>query len=139
MGLVYAELTLLNSEEMNAARRGKIAPSAVKQITVNAQVETGAYMLCINENIRQQLDVIKISDSTAKLADESVIRVDVVGPVEVHFQNRVTVVNAAVLPGNAEVLLGAIPIEDMDVVISPKSGTLEVNPASPNYAKKKLK
>jgi hypothetical protein len=33
-----------------------------------------------------------------------------------------------------EVLLGAIPMEDMDLIIVPKTRTLEINPDSPNIA-----
>jgi hypothetical protein len=33
-----------------------------------------------------------------------------------------------------QVLLGAIPMEDMDLIIIPKTRTLDVNPASPNFA-----
>jgi hypothetical protein len=32
------------------------------------------------------------------------------------------------------VLLGVIPMEDMDLVVNPRTRTLEVNPASPNIA-----
>jgi hypothetical protein len=33
-----------------------------------------------------------------------------------------------------EVLLGAIPIKDMDLVVNPRDRTVDVNPASPNIA-----
>jgi hypothetical protein len=42
-----------------------------------------------------------------------------------------------VLPGDSEVLLGAVPLEELDVVILP--GGLVVNPDSPDIAKKSLK
>ena len=32
------------------------------------------------------------------------------------------------------VLLGAIPMEDMDLVVSPKDRKIDVNPESPNIA-----
>ena len=44
-----------------------------------------------------------------------------------------------VLPGNSEVLLGAVPLEELDVVILPSEQRLAVNPASPDIAKKSLK
>jgi hypothetical protein len=33
-----------------------------------------------------------------------------------------------------QVLLGAIPMEDMDLVVLPKQRRLDVNPVSPNVA-----
>jgi len=55
-----------------------------------------------------------------------------VGPIEVRFENRNCYVGALVLGG--DVLLGAIPMEDMDVVISPLHRKIVVNPDSPNFA-----
>lgn len=56
-----------------------------------------------------------------------------------NFKNRTTSCNAAVLPGEAEVLLGAIPMEDLDVVINPREQTLELPEDRPYLAKKKIK
>jgi len=55
-----------------------------------------------------------------------------VGPIEVRFKNRIGFVGALVM--GDETLLGAIPMEDMDLVILPKTKKLDVNPASPNIA-----
>lgn len=54
------------------------------------------------------------------MADETIIECDIVAPVEIKFKNRRCTCSAIVLPGNAEPLLGAIPFEDMDVVINPQ-------------------
>jgi hypothetical protein len=53
-----------------------------------------------------------------------------VGPVEVRYRNRRCFIGAMVL-GN-EVLLGAIPMEEMDLVLRPQLQSVDVNPASPN-------
>jgi hypothetical protein len=68
-----------------------------------------------------------------------VVEYDVVGPIEVRFKNRDTVCNALVLPGDSEPLLGAIPMEEMDVLIHPLRQELIVNPEHPNYAQLKMK
>ncbi|MGH8594749.1 MAG: hypothetical protein ACREV3_13115 [Gammaproteobacteria bacterium] len=58
--------------------------------------------------------------------------VQYVGPLELHFKNRVGFAGALVM--GDQVLLGAIPVEDMDLVIVRKSRTLAVNPETPNVA-----
>lgn len=73
------------------------------------------------------------------MADGSVVEYDVVGPVKVKFKNRTAVCNAFVLQGNNEPLLGAIPMEEMDVLIHPVRQELLVNPDHPNYAVLKMK
>ncbi len=139
MGLVYADIEILSSEDLLAYRRGKLAKVDIKSVTVTALVDSGAYMLSINETIKAQLDLTVIEEQIAELADGSRVKLEVVGPVDVRFANRSTSARALVLPGDAEVLLGAIPMEDLDVVIDPKRQTLAVNPAHPNIAEKKLK
>ncbi|MEO6038833.1 MAG: clan AA aspartic protease, partial [Saprospiraceae bacterium] len=62
-----------------------------------------------------------------------------VGPVWMFFENRRANVDAVVLPGDAEPLLGAVPMEIMDVIIHPKKQILTVNPDNPIVAKHNLK
>ncbi|CAD5929554.1 hypothetical protein PA905_43400 [Planktothrix agardhii CCAP 1459/11A] len=139
MGLTYAEIEIANAGEIYLAQKGYILPENVKKITVKALVDSGAYMLAINESIKLQLDLPKLEEQIAELADGSKLKLEIVGPVEVRFENRSTTCRAMVLPGDAEVLLGTIPLEDMDVLIDPRQQRLIVNPASPYLAKKSLK
>ena len=139
MGLVYADLELISGDDLALHRRGFITEAEIKRMRVTALVDSGAYMLAINDHIKEQLDLPVLEEQTARLADDSQIRVEVVGPVEVRFENRSTTVRAIVLPGNAEPLLGVIPLEDMDVVVDPKQQRLIVNPESPYIARKHLK
>ncbi len=55
-----------------------------------------------------------------------------VGPVHIQFQNRECYVGAVVL--GDEVLLGAVPMEDMDLVVIPSERRVAVNPLNPNFA-----
>ncbi len=139
MGLVYAEIDLTSIDDIVLSRRGFLDKDKIKQVRVNALVDSGAYMLSINETVRAQLDLPFIEKQFGTLADETLIEVEVVGPVEVRFENRRTTVDAIVLPGDAEVLLGAIPMEDMDVLIDPRQQKLVVNPKHPYVATKHLK
>ena len=139
MGLVYAEIELLSVDDLALSRRGFLPRKEVKRITIRALVDSGAYELVINEDVKKQLDLPVLEERIAKLADDSERLVELVGPVEIRFENRSTVVRAMVLPGAAEILLGAIPMEGLDVVIDPRERRLIVNPAYPNipstYAK----
>jgi hypothetical protein len=60
-----------------------------------------------------------------------------VGPVETRFKNRLAFVGALVM--GDEVLLGAIPMEDMDLVLLPQQRTADVNPQNPNFASARAK
>ncbi len=131
MGLVNADIELLNAVDVYQNRSGKMANELVKKVQIRAMVDAGAYYLAINENIKNQLGLIVIENTYGTGADGTQIELDIVGPIEVRFKNRRTTVDAMVLPGNSEVLLGAIPMEGMDVIINPLKQTMEVNPEHP--------
>ena len=139
MGIIHADITIINSYDATAFRSGLIAEGDVKKIAVKALVDTGAWTLTINEEIAKQLD-LKVVDQTAiSLANGTTSTCDLVGPVEVRFENRVAICSALVLPGADEVLLGAIPLESMDVVIDLSSHRLVVHPLRPHMAQMKVK
>jgi hypothetical protein len=95
-------------------------------------------MLTITEHIRKQLGLEKVDEQEAELVDGTVRLLDVVGPVQIRFKNRMSITTAMVIP-TGEPLLGAIPMGDMDVIVHPLTEELVVNPENPYIAKKKLK
>ena len=139
MGLVYADIELINTTDLENAKRHIIGNEEVKRIRLSMLADSGAYMMAINENIQSQLELPFIEKRKAVMADGSVEEFEVVGPVMVKFANRTAVCNAFVLDGNSEPLLGAIPMEEMDVLIHPLRQELIVNPEHPNYAVLKMK
>ncbi|MFZ1457894.1 MAG: clan AA aspartic protease, partial [Saprospiraceae bacterium] len=139
MGLVYAEIELINNGDLEMVRRNLMDQDEVKRMTVSALVDTGSYMLCINESIQEQLQLPVVEKRKAETADGRIVELDVVTNVELKFKNRRTLCNAMVLKGDSEVLLGAIPLEDMDVLVHPLRQELIVNPEHPYFAQMKLK
>ena len=139
MGHVYADITLLNSVDVVLAKRGAIPSENIRKVKVNALVDSGAMTLTINEEIAKQLDLEVSEQIEATLADGSRRTCDIVGPVDIRFANRSACIRAFVLPGADEVLLGVIPLEEMDVLIDPTTQQLVVHPDRPDRAQLKLK
>lgn len=121
MGLVNGHLQLKNP---------RLAELAAVEVV--ALVDTGALHLCIPEHVRIQLKLEAIDEKEVTLADGSKQLVPYVGPIEIKFKNRIGFSGALVL--GTQVLLGAIPMEDMDLIVIPKTRTVDVNPDSPNIA-----
>lgn len=121
MGLVNGHLQLKNPRLADLAA-----------VEVVALVDTGALHLCIPEHVRIQLKLEAIDEKEVTLADGSKQLVPYVGPIEIKFKNRIGFAGALVL--GTQVLLGAIPMEDMDLIVIPKTRTVDVNPDSPNIA-----
>ena len=101
-------------------------------VEVSALADAGSVFLCIPQHVCLQLGLDVLQLREVKLADGSCVSVPYVGPVLVQFKNRTGVMGALVL--GDQVLLGAIPMEDMDLVVNPRDRTVDVNPASPNIA-----
>lgn len=139
MGLVYAKITLLNAGDIEMYRRAKITEKEIRQVEVKMLVDSGAYMMAINEVVKEQLGLFIVDKRKAQLADGSVQEFDIAGPIEVRFANRKAVCNAIVLKGDTEMLLGAIPMEEMDVLIHPQKNELVVNPDHPVMAQLPMK
>jgi clan AA aspartic protease len=139
MGVVYAEIELINSVDVENAKRYRIGEEEVRRMRLDMLVDSGAYMMAINETIQSQLEIPFMEKRKVQLASGQVVEYDVVGPIEVRFANRRAICTAFVLPGDSEPLLGAIPMEEMDVLIHPKRQELVVNPQHPNYAVLKMK
>jgi clan AA aspartic protease len=139
MGLVYTDIEIINGEDIALAKRHIIGEEEIKRMHLYLLVDSGSYMLCINESIQEQLQFPIVEKRKAQLADSSVVECDVVSMVELKFKNRRTICNAMVLPGDSEPLLGAIPLEDMDVLIHPLRQELIVNPEHPYFAQMKVK
>jgi clan AA aspartic protease len=121
MGLVNGRFVLRNPRLPDA-----------QPVTVEALADTGAVHLCIPEHIRIQLRLEAVDSKEVTLADGTKKLIPYVGPIEVRFKNRVGFVGALVM--GDQVLVGAIPMEDMDLVVVPRTRTIDVNPDSPNIA-----
>jgi clan AA aspartic protease len=93
-----------------------VSEDEVKRIRVKMLVDTGSVYMCINENIQEQLQLPVVEQRKGQLANGHIVEYDVVRPIEVKFKKRRCSGNAMVLPGDNEPLLGAIPLEDMDVI-----------------------
>jgi clan AA aspartic protease len=126
MGLPYRMLNLRNP------RNPQCSP-----VDVEALADTGAVYLIIPEQVRLELALEEGSRKEITLADGSKKMVPYVGPIETRFKNRVAYVGAVVM--GDEVLLGAIAMEDMDLVVLPQQRRVDINPLNPNFAAARAK
>jgi len=121
MGLIHAVIELSNPRDRN-----------IKPINVTSLVDTGLLHVCVPEHVAIQLELDELYKREVTTADGRKHLVPYMGPISVKFENR-GCFTGALLFGD-EVLLGAVPMEDMDVLVSPAKQALIVNPDSPNIA-----
>lgn len=121
MGLASAKITLINPRL-----------DSLRPLEVEALADSGVTFLCIPQHVANQLQLEKLTDKEVAVADGRRASYPYVGPIQVRFENRSCFVGAIVL--GEQVLLGAIPMEDMDLVVLPLERRLAVNPLNPNFA-----
>ena len=126
MGHIFTEIELSNPQI------SELAPMKVR-----ALADTGALMLCIPEHIALQLDLKTESIREVTVADGRNMNVPYVGPIKIDFGKRSSFVGALVL--GDEVLLGAVPMEDMNLVVNPGRREITVDPANPNIPHARVK
>ena len=119
MGIVYADIILKNAGDVSRAEGGFIKESEIRMTAVRAMVDTGAGTLVINEEICAQLGLKIKGLRRVSFGNNSKEVCKVTEPVEIHWENRYTAVPALVASNSGAVLLGAIPLEDMDLIVDP--------------------
>ena len=120
MSIVYTELTLKNEDDAALAAKGLIKKNEIRQMTVEAIVDTGAWTLVINNETRDKLGLRDKGLGEATLADGQKGEYPMAGPLEVWWKNRHLVCEALVIPDAPDILLGAWVLEGMDLTINPK-------------------
>ena len=126
MGEVRTEVTLVNIGDQEVANRGYMPQEQVRRLTVNAVVDTGAWTrqqglaLVINEAIREKLGLRVEGTLDTTVAGGGKVPSQVTEEVRICWKNRKASCEAVVLPDETEVLLGALPLEAMDLTVNPK-------------------
>ncbi|TAF76363.1 MAG: clan AA aspartic protease [Bacteroidetes bacterium] len=119
MGIVKTKIKLSNPRISN-----------LEPIEVDCLVDTGALHLCITETQCIQLQLEEFEKRPVTLANGSTHNLPYVGPIKIDWNGRVSFSGAMVL-GN-QCLLGAIPMEDMDILVHPAKQIVIANPEHPN-------
>ncbi|MBK6973163.1 MAG: clan AA aspartic protease [Sterolibacteriaceae bacterium] len=118
MGLTYADIEVENL-------------FTKRSLPIKALVDSGAVFLSVPEHIAVQLgfDTEEVVTREVVLANGHRQAVPMIGPMRVHFADRYCDLSALVL--GDEPLLGAVPMEMMDLILNPATQSLSINPTSP--------
>ena len=129
MGRVLTEATIENLKDLWDAERGMLPPEKVRRITVpDASVDTGATLLSLPTRLIRELGLTarrtrKVISSTGP-AEATVYDV-----VRLTIQDRDCPVEVIEVPDEVPVLIGQIPLENLDLVVDLHARRLTGNPA----------
>src|ERR1044072_7525664 len=81
MGYIYADIQLTSGDDLAFHRRGALPEEKIKRIKCRALVDSGAWDLVINEDVQNRLNLPVLDRTSVKMANETWLDVDIVGPV----------------------------------------------------------
>ena len=129
MGRVLTEATCENLKDVLNAESGTISPDQIRQITVtDALVDTGATMLSLPARLIKQLGLQKFSRRRVR-SSTGVAEADLYAAVRLTIQGRICTMDVMEVPDDTPVLIGQLPLEQLDFVVDLQSRTLIGNPA----------
>ena len=119
MGYVFEEITLKNSADVSNAASGIINEREIRQKTVEVLVDTGCFTMVIDEELRRELGLRIVGERVVNLADKTRVICKEAESVDIHWKDRSASMRPGVLPETDKILLGALPLEDMDLIVDP--------------------
>jgi predicted aspartyl protease len=129
MGRVLTEATIENLHDLWESAEGKLEPAKIRRVVVqDALVDTGATMLSLPARLIAQLGLKKMFTKNV-ISSTGVTQADVYEAARLTIRDRYCTLDVMEVPDTVPVLIGQIPLEQLDFVVDPRSRTLIGNPA----------
>jgi predicted aspartyl protease len=125
MGRVKVEVDLVNYRDRVRAEEGDIPADRVRRAHAQGVVDTGATYLVLPQAMADQLGVPTTGKMKVRYADHRHGTRPVVEGVQVELLGRQGTFKAIVEPKRTEVLIGAIVLEDLDLLVDCTTQTLQ--------------
>ena len=132
MGKVMEKIRLTNTYDENRVESGDWKPEQVRSLEIEALVDTRATMLILPADVVARLGLKEQGRRRVVYADGHEDEIPWVGGVRLTLLGREMIASALVVPAGTTALIGQIPLEELDLIVDPKSRALRVNPASPD-------
>lgn len=130
MGRVTVEVALANDRDLVRAEAGDISASEVRRGSVDAIIDSGAARLVLPAHIVNTLGLSEDGETNVRYADQRTARKAIVGHVHLELCGRDSVFTAIVEPDRQDALIGAIVLEELDLIVDCTRG--EVRPRDPD-------
>lgn len=123
---------LANNHDEEDVKCGRRRPHEVRSLQLEALVDTGATMLVLPADVVAKLGLFPDGYRKVRYADGRIRELPWVSSIRIVILGRETVTNALVEDAGTTPLVGQIPLEELDLIVDPKSRELRVNPDSPD-------
>ena len=117
------EIELANNDDLVKVRAGTMSTDEVRDCTIEGWVDTGAVRLVLPKVVADSLGLRTVRKTGVRFADNRRGTRDIVGDVWLKLLDREGVFTAIVEPNREDALIGAIVLEELDMLADPVAGT----------------
>ncbi len=117
MGRFSVTVELTNDKDLGQAELGQISADKVRRVRVSGLVDSGATRLVLPESVAKQLGLEMTGTTTVRYADGRTADRAVAQRIRLGYAGRESIFNAIIEPGRDAALIGAIVMEDLDLII----------------------
>lgn len=117
MGRFSVEVELANDEDLVRAKDGRIPAEQVRRMRVRGVVDSGATRLVIPGAVAKGLGLEISGKAKVRYADGRTAVRSIAERIRFTYGGRSSIFNAIVEPARESVLVGAIVLEDLDLLV----------------------
>ncbi|MEW6556547.1 MAG: retroviral-like aspartic protease family protein [Elusimicrobiota bacterium] len=132
MGKVIVKTKLWNFCDEVEVRKGLRKPEEIRSVEVDALVDTGATMVSLPKKLVEALGLLFLRETTVTYADGRREKKNVATGLNIEILGRLALTDCLVEELETKVLIGQIPLEEMDLIVDPKNGAIGPRPESPD-------
>lgn len=125
MGKTNVEVALANNRDVQMFEAGALPADKVRRARIMGLVDTGASYLVLPESVVKQLGLPDLGTVGVRYADHRKEVRRVVHQVEVELLGRQGTFRAVVEPARTDALIGAIVLEDLDLIVDCRTQTIQ--------------
>ena len=117
MGRFSVDLELANNNDIARAEAGDIPANKVRRLGLRGVMDSGATRLVIPESVAQQLGLQIAGQVGVRYADGRTTQRSIAGGIHLTWGGRSSVFNAIIEPERESASIGAIVLEDLDLLV----------------------
>lgn len=127
MGRIFQKAKVVSSADLVLAKAGQLRADQIRELDVNFLVDTGATMICLPTDMIRRLGLYQRGETEVDTGDGPKDK-RIFSSIDLCVLDRSGIFDVMELPSGTTPLLGAVPLQILDLYPNPQKESLEGNP-----------
>lgn len=128
MGRTFVDVSVENYDDLVLREVGKDQEREVRRLTLQALADTGSALLCLHKNMIENLG-LRLDRKVRVNTGNGVVERNIYRAAQITILGREYLGEVMEVPDNVPILLGYLPLENLDLVVDPTANQVIPNPA----------